>query len=63
MNLWVNFQIANAQLPIPPMDPMRFSAEAFKYSQDYTRVAPPVVEMPGNYSDRNVESTGAVTAS
>jgi hypothetical protein len=48
----------------PPMDPMRFQAEAFKYSQDVIRKRPRYsTDMPGTYSDRNVETTGAVTAS
>ena len=53
-----------AEPEVPPMDPMRFQAEAFKYSQDVVRkpkrYTPP---MPSTYSDRNVETTGAVTAS
>lgn len=45
-------------------DPTRFQAEELKYSQDVVRKPKRYsTDMPTTYSDRNIETTGAVTAS
>jgi hypothetical protein len=58
---WADFWMFTAEMP-GREDPLRFEAEAFKYSQDEQAI-PRSPDMPGTYGDRNNETTGAVTAS
>lgn len=59
-----DFWMFSAEMRGPAPDPTRFQARAMEQAQD---VAAPQdwlpAEMPTTYSDRNIETTGAVTSS
>jgi hypothetical protein len=58
---WADFWMFSAEMR-GREDPLRYEAEAYKYSQD-EQAPPPSLEMPTNYGDRNINNDGAVTAS